>query len=50
MRGHGVAEATGVASDRNNLVLGVFCIISMVVAASHDRANIGCAQDCQTKI
>jgi hypothetical protein len=27
MRGHGVAEATGVASDRNNLVLGVLCMV-----------------------
>jgi hypothetical protein len=27
MRGHSVAEATGVASDRNNLVLGVLCMI-----------------------
>src|SRR6266540_3756833 len=44
------ADETDVASARNVGVLSVVSIVSMVVAASEDRSNIGEAQGFQTKI
>jgi hypothetical protein len=45
-----MADATDAASAREIGVLSLVSIVSMVVAASEDRANIGEAQEIQMKI